>query len=168
MKHKTWVRVVSLLLLLALIVGVVPSVFAAGSDAESASVVEAAASEQTEETDTSPQISPPVQTELTPVEEAAEDDDGPLSDDGQSLTRDEELLAATQGGIMLFSARAATGTMGKQLCVSYSRYESPTWYCHRYEVDGTHKYGHYFYSYEMAYHSIDGELAYCVERATRS
>lgn len=42
MKHKTWVRVVSLFLLLALIVGVVPSAFAVGSDAASASVVEAA------------------------------------------------------------------------------------------------------------------------------
>lgn len=168
MKHKTWVRVVSLFLLLALIVGVVPSAFAVGSDAASASVVEAAASEQTAETDTSPQISPPVQTEIESVEEAAEDDGGPLSDDGQSLTRDEELLAATQGGIMLFSARAATGTVSKSTCVNFSEYESPTWYCNRYYTEGSHVYGHYFYASSIAYHAVNGADAYCIEPNTTS
>lgn len=165
MQLKTRTRVLSLLLLVALVIGIIPAVFAANDSA--AESVETAEAEK-------PQILPPVQPspmEIVTGEEDSsnqetEDPEDQESDDGQSLTRDEDLLASS--GISLYSARSATGTMGKQLCVSYSNYESPTWHCHRYEVDGTHKYGHYFYSYEMAYHSIDGELAYCIEPNTTS
>ena len=60
------------------------------------------------------------------------------------------------------------GTMGKSTCVTFAAYQSGRWKCHRYEVDGSHSYGHYFYTSEIAYHTIDGVDAYCVEPNTSS
>ena len=179
MKHKTWVRFLSLFLLVALLVGIVPSALAVSSDGTSASVDEASALEQTEETDTSPQISPPEPTELEPVEEddsgqeaeepedPEEQEDEQQSEDGESLTRDEDLLASAQSGIMLASA-ASTATVSKSTCVTFSEYESPTWYCNRYYTEGSHSYGHYFYASAIAYHSVNGSDAFCIEPNTSS
>ena len=46
--------------------------------------------------------------------------------------------------------------MVKSTCVTFAAYQSARWKCHRYEVDGSHSYGHYFYTSEIAYHTIDG------------
>ena len=163
MKHKTWVRFLSLFLLVALLVGIVPSVLAASSADATASVAEASESEQTEETDIAPQISPPEQTELEPVG----DDDVPRSEDGETLTRDEELLAPSLLGISLFAANS-TGTVSKSTCVNFAQYQSLTWYCNRYYSEGSHSYGHYFYASTIAYHAVDGERCYCIEPNTTS
>ena len=85
--------------------------------------------------------------------------EAPTSMDGETLTRTDN------GGIMLLGGG---GTMGKSTCVTFAAYQSARWKCHRYEVDGTHSYGHYFYTSEIAYHTIDGADSYCIERATRS
>lgn len=150
-------------LLVALLVGIVPSVLAVSSEGASASVAEASTSEQAEETDTSPQISPPEPTELEPVE----DDDEPRSMDGETLTRDEELLAPSLLGISLFAANS-TGTVSKSTCVNFSQYTSPTWYCNRYYTEGSHSYGHYFYASTIAYHMVNGAYSYCIEPNTTS
>ena len=118
-KHK---RILALLLLAAMVIGIAPSVLAVGDSAESSveSAVESsgepvgtqeASSAETEE----PQIPPPEATELTPVEEDTVDDDVPRSEDGETLTRDEDLLAGTPIGISLFAARAATATVSKSM-----------------------------------------------------
>lgn len=139
MTRNTPIRMIALLLL-AVLLGMLPAVFAADEDYDSISV------------DSS-------------LEDAQEDDDswdfdddwdGPRSDDGAPLTRNE------------VAAYASTTPMGKTDCVTFPQYTSPTWYCNRYYTDGTHKYGHYFYASAIAYHSMDGEPAYCIERATRS
>ena len=83
----------------------------------------------------------------------------PTSMDGETLTR------MNNDGIMLLGGG---GTMGKSTCVTFAAYQSARWKCHRYEVDGSHSYGHYFYTSEIAYHTIDGIDSYCIERATRS
>ena len=111
-------------------------------------------------------ISPPTQSilELDEAVESSEVDiDGeaeiPTSMDGETLTRTDN------DGIMLLGGG---GTMGKSTCVTFAAYQSARWKCHRYEVDGSHSYGHYFYTSEIAYHTIDGVDSYCIERATRS
>ena len=71
--------------------------------------------------------------------------------DGETLTRTDN------DGLMLLGGG---GTMGKSICVTFSAYQSGRWKCHRYEVDGSHSYGHYFYTSEIAYHTIDGVDAY--------
>ena len=58
--------------------------------------------------------------------------------------------------------------MGKSTCVTFAAYQSARWKCHRYEVDGSHSYGHYFYTSEIAYHTIDGVDSYCIEPNTTS
>ena len=68
-------------------------------------------------------------------------------------------------GVMLLGGG---GTMGKSTCVTFAAYQSARWKCHRYEVDGSHSYGHYFYTSEIAYHTIDGVDSYCIEPNTTS
>ena len=162
-KVKIHRRLFALLLVFALVIGLLPSVLADNepdiSAAESAE--ETLVESQPEE---SPAIAPPTQTILE-SDEAVEDsemeaeDDVPTSMDGETLTR------MDNDGLMLLGGG---GTMGKSTCVTFAAYQSARWKCHRYEVDGSHSYGHYFYTSEIAYHTIDGMLSYCIERATRS
>ena len=162
-KVKIHKRLFALLLVFALVIGLLPSVLADNepdiSAAESAE--ETLVESQPEE---SPAIAPPTQTILE-SDEAVEDsemeaeDDVPTSMDGETLTR------MDNDGLMLLGGG---GTMGKSTCVTFAAYQSARWKCHRYEVDGSHSYGHYFYTSEIAYHTIDGMLSYCIERATRS
>lgn len=170
-KHK---RILALLLLAAMVIGVAPSVLAVGdstaSNAESAveSNEEPAGTQEASSAETDePRIAPPEATELTPVEGDNGDDDIPRSMDGETLTRDEELLAGTPSGISLFAANS-TGTVSKSTCVNFAQYQSPTWYCNRYYTEGSHSYGHYFYASTIAYHAVNGERAYCIEPNTTS
>ena len=116
------------------------------------------------QSETEPVISPPIQSILE-LDEAADDSEtepayeAPTSMDGETLTRTDN------DGLMLLGGG---GTMGKSTCVTFAAYQSARWKCHRYEVDGSHSYGHYFYTSEIAYHTIDGVDSYCIERATRS
>ena len=165
MKHKQNRRLFALLLVFALVIGLLPSVLADNepdiSAAESAE--ETLVESQPEE---SPAIAPPTQSILESDEAVegspAETDDEaemPTSMDGETLTR------VDNDGLMLLGGG---GTMGKSTCVTFAAYQSARWKCHRYEVDGSHSYGHYFYTSEIAYHTIDGVDSFCVERATRS
>ena len=114
--------------------------------------------------------------ESPPIEETSGDDDVPRSDDGETLTRAEELFGAeapaiTVRGPLQAKANAGdptNGSMTKSTCVDFAEYESPTWYCNRYYTEGTHVYGHYFYASTIAYHTIDGVWAYCIEPNTSS
>lgn len=125
------------------------------------STKEALVDSQSEE---EPIISPLIQSILE-LDEAADDSEvdteieAPTSMDGETLTRTDN------GGIMLLGGG---GTMGKSTCVTSAAYQSSRWKCHRYEVDGSHSYGHYFYTSEIAYHTIDGVDAYCIEPNTSS
>lgn len=110
---------------------------------------------QPEET---PVISPPTQSILE-SDEAVEDseldaeNEVPTSMDGKTLTRtDNDGLILLGGG----------DTMGKSTCVTFAAYQSARWKRHRYEVDGSHSYGHYFYTSEIAYHTIDGVDSFCI------
>jgi hypothetical protein len=123
MQRKT--RILALLLLAAMLISMIPAVFAG------------------DESDTA------VEAGEAPTEQ--------LSDDGETLTRTE---------IMPVSASSAT--MSKSDCVEFSAYTSPSWHCNRYSTNGSHSYGHYYYCSAIAYHTIDGQLSYCIERATRS
>ena len=161
MKHKQTRRLFALLLVFALVIGLLPSVLADNEPSMAESAEDTLVEFQPEE---SPAIAPPTQSILE-LDEAAEDyeveteDAVPTSMDGETLTRTDN------GGVMLLGGG---GTMGKSTCVTFAAYQSARWKCHRYEVDGSHSYGHYFYTSEIAYHTIDGVDAYCIERATRS
>lgn len=154
MTRNTPARLVALLLLLAVLLGLSPAVLATDLE-ESASDVESLL----EEDDT------PVEADSAQENEQQSDEsewdfdddwDGPRSDDSASLTRNE------------IATYAAAATMGKTDCVTFPQYTSPYWYCNRYYTDGTHKYGHYFYASAIAYHSIDGAPAFCIEPNTSS
>ena len=147
----------------ALVVGLLPSVLADNepdiSAAESAE--ETLADSQSEE---SPAISPPTQSILESDEsvedsEVETEEESPTSMDGETLTR------MDNDGLMLLGGG---GTMGKSTCVTFAAYQSARWKCHRYEVDGSHSYGHYFYTSEIAYHTIDGADSFCIEPNTTS
>ena len=163
MKYKRTRRLFALLLVLALVIGIIPSALADNepdiSVAESAK--EALVDFQSED---EPTISPPIQS-ISESDEAAEDSEiepayeEPTSMDGETLTR------MDNGGIMLLGGG---GTMGKSTCVTFAAYQSGRWKCHRYEVDGSHSYGHYFYTSEIAYHTIDGVDSFCIEPNTTS
>ena len=170
MTRNTPIRMIALLLLLAVLLGLLPAVFAAdmedsagtGSVLDS-SAVDAKAVSSFEE-DSLPEDYDSISVDSS-LEDVQEDDDswdfdddwdGPCSDDGAPLTRNE------------VAACASATAIGKTDCVTFPQYTSPTWYCNRYYTDGTHKYGHYFYASAIAYHSMDDEPAYCIERATRS
>lgn len=75
--------------------------------------------------------------------EVETDGEAPTSMDGETLTR------VDNDGLMLLGGG---DTMGKSTCVTFAAYQSARWKCHRYEVDGSHSYGHYFYTNEIAYH----------------
>ena len=162
-KVKIHKRLFVFLLVFALVVGLLPSVLADNepdiSTAKSAE--EALVDSRPEE---SPAIAPPTQSILE-SDEAAEDsevkaeDEAPTSMDGETLTR------MDNDGVMLLGGG---GTMGKSTCVTFAAYQSARWKCHRYEVDGSHSYGHYFYTSEIAYHTIDGIDSYCIEPNTTS
>ena len=161
MKHKQTRRLFALLLVFALVIGLLPSVLASNEPSTAESAEETLVESQPEE---SPAIAPPTQSILE-SDEAMEDSAveteyaAPTSMDGETLTR------MDNGGVMLLGGG---GTMGKSTCVTFAAYQSARWKCHRYEVDGSHSYGHYFYTSEIAYHTIDGVDSYCIERATRS
>ena len=114
-----------------------------------------------------PIISPPMQSIIESDEAAEEAEDSesmmdyeaPTSMDGETLTR------MDNGSVMLLGGG---GTMGKSTCVTFAAYQSGRWKCHRYEVDGSHSYGHYFYTSEIAYHTIDGVDSFCIEPNTSS
>ena len=166
MKIRNHKRLFALLLVLALVVGMIPSALADNEP-------DISAAESTKEslvdsmTEAEPVISPPMQSIIESDEAAEEAEDSeiepayeaPTSMDGETLTR------MDNGSVMLLGGG---GTMGKSTCVTFAAYQSSRWKCHRYEVDGSHSYGHYFYTSEIAYHTIDGVDAYCIERATRS
>ena len=162
-KNRNHKLLFALLLVFALIVGIIPSALADNEPDISAaeSTKEALVDFQSEE---EPTISPPIQSilesdELADDSEVDTEIEAPTSMDGETLTRTDN------GGIMLLGGG---GTMGKSTCVTFAAYQSSRWKCHRYEVDGSHSYGHYFYTSEIAYHTIDGVDSYCIERATRS
>ena len=161
--HK---RLFALLLVFALIVGMIPSALADNEPDISAaeSTKEVLVESQLE---AEPIISPPMQSILESDEATEETEDpestmeyeAPTSMDGETLTRTDN------GGAMLLGGG---GTMGKSTCVTFAAYQSARWKCHRYEVDGSHSYGHYFYTSEIAYHTIDGIDSYCIEPNTTS
>ena len=161
--HK---RLFALLLVFALIVGMIPSALADNEPDISAaeSTKEVLVESQLE---AEPIISPPMQSILESDEATEETEDpestmeyeAPTSMDGETLTRTDN------GGAMLLGGG---GTMGKSTCVTFAAYQSARWKCHRYEVDGSHSYGHYFYTSEIAYHTIDGVDSYCIEPNTTS
>ena len=162
-KVKIHKRLFALLLVFALVIGLLPSVLADNEPSTAESAEETLVDSQLEE---STAISPPTQSilELDEAVESSEVDiDGeaeiPTSMDGETLTRTDN------DGIMLLGGG---GTMGKSTCVTFAAYQSARWKCHRYEVDGSHSYGHYFYTSEIAYHTIDGVDSYCIEPNTTS
>ena len=150
----------------ALIVGIIPSALADNAPDISAaeSTKEALVDFQSE---AEPIISPPMQsiletdeaTEETEDSESTMEYEAPTSMDGETLTR------MGNDGLMLLGGG---GIMGKSTCVTFAAYQSARWKCHRYEVDGSHSYGHYFYTSEIAYHTIDGADSYCIEPNTTS
>jgi hypothetical protein len=143
MKYKIWVRALALLLLLALMVSAVPAVFAA-EDTEPTVAEAALEQEATEE-------APEEEPEEEPDEIEEPEPTTPLGEDGEALTR------------MDIMPIAASGLMGKSTCVDFAQYTSSRWYCNRYHTTGSHSGGHYFYATSIAYHTVDGELTYCVE-----
>lgn len=121
----------------------------------SAEPTETPSPEQSEEVEPSEAPETDQPEEVAPAEETSGDDDVPRSDDGETLTRAEELFGAeapaiTVRGPLQAKAKAAgdpvSGSMTKSTCVDFAEYESPTWYCNRYYTEGTHIYGHYFYA----------------------
>ena len=116
------------------------------------------------QTEAEPVISPPIQSiiesdEVVEDSEIEPDYEAPTSMDGETLTRTDN------GDVMLLGGG---GTMGKSSCVTFAAYQSSRWKCHRYEVDGSHSYGHYFYTSEIAYHTIDDVDSFCIEPNTSS
>lgn len=166
-------RIVALLLLALMLITLVSSVAAATDESaaaapepeETAAPVseepaaepsETPSPEPSEEAEPSETPESPSTEEATPAEDTSGDDDVPRSDDGETLTRAEELFSANDApavnGPRLAKAKAAaaedptSGNMTKSTCVDFAEYESPTWYCNRYYTEGSHVYGHYFYA----------------------
>lgn len=179
MEQKTWTRAVSFLLLVAIVFGLVPAAFASDEASEIEPPMQPSSAEEAILEDDEP-VSEPEQSTIEtdePEDESVPDDlepedsgeddnwdfdddwDGPRSDDGAPLTRNQ---------IMLFAAAGSSATVGKSICVSFPEYVSPYWYCNRYYTDGTHKYGHYFYASTISYHTVDGEYVFCIEPNTSS
>lgn len=163
MTRNTPIRMIALLLLLAVLLGLIPAVFAADmqDSAATESVLDSSAVDAESVSSIDEDLVEEDRTsEAVPVEDDSwdfdNDWDGPCSDDGAPLTRNE------------VAACASATAIGKTDCVTFPQYTSPTWYCNRYYTDGTHKYGHYFYASVIAYHSMDDEPAYCIEPNTAS
>ena len=160
-KVKIHKRLFALLLVFALVIGLLPSVLADNEPSTAESAKEPLVDSQSE---TEPVISPPIQfilesDELADDSEVDTEIEASTSMDGETLTRTDS------DGVMLLGGG---GTMGKSTCVAFAAYQSARWKCHRYEVDGSHSYGHYFYTSEIAYHTIDGVDSYCIEPNTTS
>ena len=162
-KVKIHKRLFALLLVFALVVGLLPNVLADNEP-------DISAADSAEETlvdfqsEAEPIISLPIQSilesdEVVEDSEIEPDCEAPTSMDSETLTRTDN------GGVMLLGGG---GTMGKSTCVTFAAYQSARWKCHRYEVDGSHSYGHYFYTSEIAYHTIDGVDSFCIEPNTTS
>ena len=133
---------IPMFLLLALIVGVVPSVLAAGEDGamniEAVAEASALEPEDTEE--------PPASPSPEPEEDSAA----------------EAIEAAAVLDVPTAYSTGLTGTMSKSTCVYLGYYESARWYCSRYETTGEHASGHICTTDSIHYHHIDGEIAYCI------
>ena len=160
MKHKQTRRLFALLLVFALVIGLLPSVLADNEPSTAESAEETLVESQPED---APAIAPPTQSILE-SDEAAEDSEVDAENE-MSTSMDGETLTRTNDGLMLLGGG---GTMGKSTCVTFAAYQSARWKCHRYEVDGSHSYGHYFYTSEIAYHTIDGVDSFCIEPNTTS
>ena len=163
MKIRNHKRLFALLLVFALIVGMIPSALA-DNELDISAVESTKESLMDSQSEEEPIISPPIQS-ISETDGTVEDSEteaayeAPTSMDGETLTRTDN------GGVMLLGGG---GTMGKSTCVTFSAYQSSRWKCHRYEVDGSHSYGHYFYTSEIAYHTIDGVDSFCIEPNTSS
>ena len=138
MKYKPWVRLLSLLILFVMLVGSVPLVIASNKEMD-------------------------LKTEN--VEESALDDTEP--EHVPAAEAGQEAIETVEEEIHTFAAAmrtaSATGTMGKSECVYFGYYESPRWYCNRYQTTGEHSAGHYCTTDSMHYHTMNGELAYCIQ-----
>ena len=163
MKIRNHKRLFALLLVFALIVGMIPSALA-DNELDISAVESTKESLMDSQSEEEPIISPPIQS-ISETDGTVEDSEtepayeAPTSMDGETLTR------MDNDGIMLLGGG---GTMGKSTCVTFAAYQSGRWKCHRYEVDGSHSYGHYFYTSEIAYHTIDGVDSFCIEPNTTS
>ena len=145
-------------LLLAMVVGIVPAAMATEESAVEQTVPDSVSDEPLE-----------VEPEASAAEEAQKETEEPAENqeptdmNGETLTRH----AMTTGGP--WRARsAAYGIVSKSTCVDFAGYTSPYWYCNRYNTQGTHVYGHYYYAATIAYHTVDGEYSYCIEPNTSS
>lgn len=162
MKYKPWVRIFSLLMLFAILVGSIPMTLA--TDATAASSMESSGDVEVSSATDEPEISP----EAEPVTEPQEANEPqaepePVDMNGETLTRH----AVNAGGPR--RARASSnGIVGKSICVEFSSYTSPSWHCNRYDTLGTHVYGHYYNCAVISYHTVDGAYAYCIEPNTSS
>ena len=161
-KTKIHKRLFALLLVFALVIGLLPSVLA-DNDPDSSAAESAEETLVESQPEDAPAIAPPTQSILE-SDEAAEDSEVDAENE-MSTSMDGETLTRTNDGLMLLGGG---GTMGKSTCVTFAAYQSARWKCHRYEVDGSHSYGHYFYTSEIAYHTIDGVDSYCIEPNTTS
>lgn len=162
MKFKVWLRIVSIILIVASLFCYFPAVLATDN---TKSIIEAGIEiEGVQETD---QIENPLpkstgvlteeqpepEVEPSESEDTVTESDVPLSMDGYPLVRT----------FVNPRMRSATGTMTKSLCTYVYSYVSPYWYCNQYYTGTAHLGGHYFYCETIAYHEIDGEVAYCLE-----
>lgn len=155
MKTRISTRILALLLLGAIVIGFIPAVMA--TDSAESSAVEPGEPESSSAEQTAPEATPsPEPVEATaeePSEETVTESDEPLSMDGFPLVR----------AFFNPRMRAATGTMDKSLCTYVYSYTSPYWYCNQHYTGTGHTGAHYFYCETIAYHEIDGVVAYCIE-----
>lgn len=170
MKQSKWIRFLALALLLTMAVGTVPAVIASEDSAVEQAVPDSVSDESPKITTAvlpepvpTPSQQPPAVEEVQEETEKPAEDQEPTDMNGEALTRH----VVSSGGLR--RARAASnGTVGKSTCVEFSSYTSPYWYCNRYDTLGTHVYGHYYNCAVIAYHTVDGQYAYCIEPNTSS
>ncbi len=174
MKQFKWIRFLALALLLSMAVGAIPAALAAEESAVEQTVQDSVSDEPLEvESEATASVSPepePIPSQQPPgaeesQEEAEESTDAlePTDMNGETLTRH----AVSTGGPRR-ARSSAYGTVSKSTCVEFAGYTSPYWYCNRYDTLGSHVYGHYYYCEVIAYHTVDGAYAYCVEPNTSS
>ena len=174
MKRSKWIRFLALTLLLAMVVDIVPAAIATEESAVEQTVPDSVSDEPIEaepeataavspEPEPTPSKQPPAAEEVQEETEESAEDQEPTDMNGETLTRH----AVSTGGPRR-ARSAAYGTVGKSTCVEFSGYTSPYWYCNRYSTVGSHVYGHYYYAATIAYHTVDGDWAYCIEPNTSS
>lgn len=148
-------RILALLLLGAMVIGFIPAVMATDSAVDSTIEPEEAESSTEEQTEpeATPSPEPESETPEEPSEETVTESDEALSMDGFPLVR----------AFFNPRMRATTGTMSKSLCTYVYSYTSPYWYCNQHYTGTGHTGAHYFYCETIAYHEIDGVVAYCIE-----